>query len=95
ANDIDHALQYIKEMFQSTIFSKPDLALNFKLVSTLAFLFLFIIAEWLNREKQFALEFKESGSYKFSLYRKAVYIVLIFSIFTFSGEVQAFIYFQF
>ena len=95
ARDIGHALQYIKGIFHSTIFSRPDLEFNLPLVSTVAFLFMFIIVEWLNREKQFALEFMEANSFKFSLYRKAVYIVLIFSIFTFGGGEQVFIYFQF
>lgn len=95
ANNIGHALLYLKGMVGASLFSRPDLALNFNLISTLAFIGILIIAEWLNREKQFALEFKQSNSYKLSLYRKAVYIVLIFSIFTFGGGEQTFIYFQF
>ena len=95
ADNIGHALQYIKGIFHSTIFSKPDLELNLTFLSTLVFLCFFIVAEWLNREKQFALEFKESNSYKFSLYRQAVYIILVFAIFTFGGGEQTFIYFQF
>ena len=95
ARDIPHALQYIKGIFHSTIFSRPDLELSLPLVSTVAFLGIFIIVEWINREKQFALAFMETNSFKLSLYRKAVYVILIFSIFTFGGGEQAFIYFQF
>jgi D-alanyl-lipoteichoic acid acyltransferase DltB (MBOAT superfamily) len=95
ATDIGHALQYMKGIFNSSLFSKPDLELNLPLERTFAFLALFIITEWLNRENQFGLEFVESNLFKFSLVRKAVYIALLFLIFTFPGGEHAFIYFQF
>ena len=49
----------------------------------------------LNRNKEFALEFDEDDSLSKLIYRNSVYLAIIFSIFTFGGGEQNFIYFQF
>lgn len=95
AESIGHALQFIKGIINPSIFYLPVLKMDVQLLSTLFFLCLFILIEWLNREKQFALDLSYSGVFRFSLYRKVIYLAIIFSIFVFGGGEQSFIYFQF
>ena len=56
---------------------------------------LLLAVEWLQRDKQHALQFKHSYIFKYALARYAVYIFLIALIWENTGKVQTFIYFQF
>jgi alginate O-acetyltransferase complex protein AlgI len=95
AESISHALQYINGIIHPSIFSFPVLKMSLEFLSTLFFMSLLILFEWLNREKQHALELSSVHIFKRSILRKVIYIALIFSIFVFGGGEQAFIYFQF
>jgi len=95
AENIAHALQYISGIISPSILSFPELVIDMKLLSLFCFISVFLLTEWLNREAQFALQFKDSTSIGTSLLRKIVYIFIIFSIFVFGGGEQEFIYFQF
>ncbi len=95
AESIGHALQYVNGIFDFSIFSFPNIEISAKLLYTLFFTCILILTEWINREKQFALELKDKVFFGQSLLRKLVYIVILFLILTFGGGGQEFIYFQF
>ncbi len=89
ANSLTHAFAYIKSMFSSTLFSKPEI-LPTQILALLGF---FLIVEWLGREQQYALA-------RFGLrwprpVRWSFYYALIIIIVLFMGKEQQFIYFQF
>jgi len=56
---------------------------------------LLLIIEWFQRDKQHALQFSESGIFRYRLFRWGVYYMLIALIVAFAGSSQEFIYFQF
>lgn len=80
---------YINNVFSGTIISRIQIYESKAFIPLIAVLFL---AEWLSREKLHALE----GLTKYNRgWRWTIYIGLILIIFSFKGESQAFIYFQF
>lgn len=56
---------------------------------------LLLAVEWLQRDKQHALQLPSSGLFKYTLVRYGLYLAMLLLIIKFSGEVQTFIYFQF
>lgn len=54
-----------------------------------------LIIEWLQRNKQHAMQLSEQGIFKYRWMRWMLYYVLILIILQYSGEGQTFIYFQF
>jgi D-alanyl-lipoteichoic acid acyltransferase DltB (MBOAT superfamily) len=95
ADNIGHAIQYIDAIFSPSLFMLPNLKIDMRLAFTILFVIILILAEWGNREKQFALELTNCNSFSKSLLRKVVYLIILISIFTFGGNEQEFIYFQF
>lgn len=91
SENIDIAINFIAGIFHGSFFTLPD----FGYKKTLILTFIFLMVEWINREKQFGLQFRDSDSLVYSMSRKAVYLFLIFSIFILGGGKQSFIYFQF
>ncbi|WET00907.1 MBOAT family O-acyltransferase [Flavobacterium sp. YJ01] len=89
ANNLEHAMGYISQIFSSSLFSMPTITP----VVLLVIILLFILIEWLGREEEFALA-KLSVKWKSPL-RYLFYYIIIVAIFVFSGEKQQFIYFQF
>lgn len=88
---IAEAIDYLRPVFSSAIFSKPDLKSEGWLALGLS-LFFFAV-EWLGREGRFALEHFGSGWWR--PLRFAFYFFLISLMFIFTGKEQEFIYFQF
>lgn len=89
ANNLEHAISYISQIFSSSLFSMPTITP----VVLLVVILLFILIEWQGREQEFALA-KLSVKWK-SPFRYVFYYIIIVAIFIFSGEKQQFIYFQF
>jgi alginate O-acetyltransferase complex protein AlgI len=89
ANDMSHALSYIKGIFTKSLLSIPSI-LPFTLFGLLAF---FIAIEWMGREHQYALQ--RFGLKWPRFVRISFYYLLIVLIFIFMGKEQEFIYFQF
>ncbi len=89
ANDMTHALSYIKGIFTKSLLSIPSI-LPFTLFGLLAF---FIAIEWMGREHQYALQRFGLKWPRFA--RISFYYLLIVLIFIFMGKEQEFIYFQF
>lgn len=89
AQDMSHAWQYIGSMFQSSLFSKPQVfpSLVFLLIS------IFVAIEWMGRREDFAL--RSFGLRWPRVVRWAFYYALVVCIFVLSGKEQEFIYFQF
>ena len=88
AESIGHALLYLKGMFSPSIFALPE---N-RPMYLVGLILLFVLVEWLQRDKQFALDLSQWQSSKL---RWGVYYILIAFVFVFSGHDQEFIYFQF
>ncbi len=89
AENISHAFAFIHRLFGTALFSVPEILP----IKTIAFIFILIIVEWLQRKKQHALQF---GSLNMPLLlRWSIYYVIIVFIILFGGSGQEFIYFQF
>ncbi len=92
AENIKHAFSYITELFSVSFFSAPNFN-DSKVSTTYILIIVFIIIEWLGREKLYALE--ELGLKWKRPLRYTLYYAIIFSIVWFGGGAQEFIYFQF
>jgi D-alanyl-lipoteichoic acid acyltransferase DltB (MBOAT superfamily) len=89
AENLNHAISYLQGLFSSSFFSIPQI----KPVSVVVYIFLFIIVEWLGREKKYGIE---NFGFKWPrIVRWTFYYILIILILSFSGKEQEFIYFQF
>lgn len=88
ADSVSHAITYLQNMFDISLFSKPSIIPY----TILGLVIVFIIIEWFGRHGQYALERIDKINKPI---RWSVYIVLIMLMFLFAGEEQAFIYFQF
>jgi len=89
AESVGQALDYLANIFSSTLFKMPESAPRL----TLGLLMIFIVIEWWGRRGQYALERINLFSYQFI--RWSVYLILALMIFVFAGTQQEFIYFQF
>lgn len=89
AENLNHAMQYISQMFSKTLFAIPSKRPK----DLFVLIFIFIVIEWFGREGEYALEnlFKNQGRVK----RWAFYLFISILIFLFQGKPQEFIYFQF
>lgn len=89
ADNVWEALRYIRRICSYSLFKAPQ-----KEVSWLFFIiFLFITVEWFGRKDNYAIEKIYLNQNRFV--RWVFYYALIAVIIYFSGEEQAFIYFQF
>lgn len=89
ASSVREAFDYIYIMFGNGLFTIPEI-LPKKLIILIGIL---VLAEWLQRSKQHALEFKDVKIP--GIIRWGIYFVIVFVIFRFGGTQQDFIYFQF
>ena len=90
AENITHALQYLRGVFSKSIFSLPEIRPT-NLILLIAF---FIGVEWLGRQQKHALEtllLERSRILRWGFYMCLITIILIFS----NAAQQEFIYFQF
>ncbi len=89
ADNIKHAFAYISEVFSTSLFTVPEILPS----KAIFFILLFVVIEWLQRDKQHALELDNVRIPR--LIRFSFYYVIIAIIFLFGGQQQEFIYFQF
>jgi len=89
AENIGHAINFISEIFSSSLFTRPQVHPR----TIIPLIMLFALIEWFGRESQYAIA--NLGIKWKSPLRYAMYYAIIFAIFWFSGEEQQFIYFQF
>lgn len=94
AESVFEAIQYINGIFSLSLLSFPDsLSGAVSLAILTVFITLFFITEWLQREKQHALQLE--GLKTTRIIRLATYSILFTLVFIFGGNEQEFIYFQF
>ncbi|WP_299174876.1 MBOAT family O-acyltransferase [uncultured Allomuricauda sp.] len=96
AENLTHALNYISDIFSSSLFTIPDFGpyLGLKIAMIFVLLTFFLIIEWLGRENEYAIEGLKVRLNK-KVYRWSFYLIVWSFIFIFSGNEQEFIYFQF
>ncbi|GHT02765.1 O-acyltransferase [Bacteroidia bacterium] len=87
-DSLTQAWNYIFEIFSSSPLTMPEL----KSKSALLFSALFIIIEWVNRDKLHGLQLSSKIPV---VLRWTAYLVIVFLIFRYGGNQAAFIYFQF
>jgi len=86
---VSQAVEFIGTIFSSSLFTLPQVYG----LDILAFIPLLILAEWLQRDKQHALQIEKSISARWL--RWSIYTVIMLVILFYSGEQKQFIYFQF
>ena len=94
AENINHALFYISEIFSPSIFTIPDLALSGKPLIVIVLIGVFVLIEWLGREGEYAialLGLKWKRPIRYLMYYCIVLMIMYFG--NFKGN--QFIYFQF
>ncbi len=93
AETLSHAFDYINHIFVESLFAKPD----FLKLFPKAFIFpllIFFVAEWLGKEKQYALQ--NFLVHQRRVFRWSFYLIIIFFIGLFTKpDTTDFIYFQF
>jgi alginate O-acetyltransferase complex protein AlgI len=93
AENIENAINYLSDIFSSSLFSIPHFAGMRKLLTIIILTGFFLLMEWYGREQQFAIA---SLGIKWKRpIRYAMYYAIIMAIFLFSGAGKQFIYFQF
>lgn len=88
ADNVTNAFVYIKDMFTTSLFTTPEI-LPFTILGLVAF---FTFIEWLGRSGEYAIE---KVDFMKRPVRWCFYFLLVVLIFSFTGEQQEFIYFQF
>ena len=89
AESLTHAFQYFKGIFQYSLLEVPE-ALP---IPVIILTVIFIIMEWIHRDKQYGLQFDDAKIPK--VIRWCLYLVISFTIAVFFGKGNPFIYFQF
>lgn len=93
AKDLEHAMSYLATIFSKSLFEVPYFEGRGHAFDTILLIMIFILTEWLGREKQYAIENLEANFNR--PVRWIMYYSIIIAIFWFSGKQQQFIYFQF
>ena len=86
---VGDGFNYLSALFSPSLFSRPELLP----MKAIAFILVLILAEWLNRNRQHALEKLENRIPL--LIRWSIYYILIYCIIIYGGRSDEFIYFQF
>lgn len=91
AENIGQAWDYLSRICDSSIVS-----ISFEYgKKALIYVLILIIVEWLQRNKQHALQIEERGLFKYRTARMIFYYLFICAIMILSGKQETFIYFQF
>ena len=91
AESMTQAVEYLSAMVTNRIF---DASLLYG-KAHLCFGFILLLIEWLQRDKQHALQFSRNYPFNYRLVRWGIYYLILSIIIKYSGESQTFIYFQF
>jgi len=91
ADSLQHAFLYLNNIFSKSIFSIPEI----HPMKYLVLVIVFVIVEWLQRDKQHALYLDNINVKIPKFIRWGIYYSIIFIIIWFGGKQQEFIYFQF
>ena len=94
AENINHAISYISEIFSFSIFSIPVFHGRLKALQTIILVVLFLIVEWTGREYEYSIQqigIKWEKPLRYSAYYIIAFIIMYFGNFS----DNQFIYFQF
>lgn len=91
AESISQAVSYLISIITNEFF---DASMLYG-IDYMCYGLIMLFIEWLQRDKQHAMQFPSNGLFKFPLMRYGIYLTIIILLFKYSGEVQTFIYFQF
>lgn len=94
AENMNHALQYLGDLFSKSLFTMPEMLSDESLKMTLILVVFFLIIEWLGRRGQYAIEQLEKFQSKFFKYTFYSFIIFLIGMYSHTEEVP-FIYFQF
>jgi alginate O-acetyltransferase complex protein AlgI len=89
AENLFHAYVFVRRIFMPSLFSAPILPSTLLII----LLFGFIVIEWVGRENKYAIEKLFAGQKR--VVRWSFYYMLLIAMYSFSGNEQEFIYFQF
>ncbi|MCH4829019.1 MBOAT family O-acyltransferase [Flavobacterium columnare] len=89
ANNLTHALQYIRSIFTKQLLSLPEV----RPTNMIILIFVFMTIEWIGRKNDYALA--TFGFNWTKAFRWSFYMVLLIAIFILGTKEQKFIYFQF
>tara|TARA_R110002051_G_scaffold125961_1_gene199287 strand:- start:5887 stop:7320 length:1434 start_codon:yes stop_codon:yes gene_type:complete len=89
ANNVSHAVNYIKGIFNKSLFEKPELFP----IELFAFLLIFLAIEWFGKNNEYGIE--KTFVTKPILFKWAFYLFLVICIIGNISNEQDFIYFQF
>lgn len=90
ADSMTQAADYFLTMFSGDFYAGPFIGKE-----ELLLCFVLIVIEWLQRDKQHALQFNGNGIFKFRIIRWCLYYLILLTIIFYAGSSQTFIYFQF
>ena len=91
AESMTQAVEYLTAMVTNPFFNMADLHGE----KYLAFGLALLLVEWLQREKQHALQFSAIKPFSYRPVRWGIYYIILLVIAQFAGSSQTFIYFQF
>ena len=91
AENISQAADYLSCMFTNSPFG-PGWLIGKK---CLLYGSLLLVAEWLQRDCDHALQLSGRGLLRYAAVRYALYMAIVYILMVYAGEVQTFIYFQF
>ncbi len=91
AESISQAVSYLSTMMKNPFYEAHPVYSCHGLTFGIAL----ICIEWLQRDKQHALQFSVNNLFRHRLARWSVYYLILFVIMRFAGDSQTFIYFQF
>ena len=95
AENIHHALRYIKNLFSSSLFTLPNFPNMSKVLIILPFILIFFLVEWVGRERQFAINGIDTIKKHFIRWTIYYAIIIVIIYFSLDNRKQEFIYFQF
>ena len=99
AETINDAFNYLSSMFSYSLLNVTEsieALKGFQLTRTIPALIVMIVCEWIQRDKQHALQLNGNNVvFRYTLTRFALYILLIILTLGFAGTKSEFIYFQF
>ncbi len=100
ATSLDQAFDYMRHIAVNPFTGNEmhGLAMTGSLLDTARWILwsaVFLAIEWMQRDKQHALQTEGKGLFKYAACRYLTYAAILTLIFFFAGKVQTFIYFQF
>jgi D-alanyl-lipoteichoic acid acyltransferase DltB (MBOAT superfamily) len=93
ATNVEHAVNYISEIFSDSLFSIPNFRGMTDALITIVFILFFLVIEWQGRDHQYAIARLGQGWTKTE--RWGFYYLLVIVVLLHTGKEQQFIYFQF